>query len=515
MRVGAETAITIRLIALLSGASISSANILTDIPKSNPLNIDWDPAPAPEDGPPLSRGASRDPSLLPAQIGGIIGAYLFSVCTVGIALILIGRKLRVAIQSSPKVLDIEMVEPRAQITHPFDPTPVSPSKGPRNFSWPSPEKTDRNPYVFPSIVKEISPVDDKNPYVDHRIVQADREMQQRDLEDLYAHVMEQDAAKAAGVSPKEMPPPPQLQTTGLVPMVAPQRQDSQPRRIEKQRPSQITISEEPQSPKPQSRTSSIISSLKSPRKKGLRSLRISSPIPTPVSATFPQSAASDEEPLSPRYHTPPPPPPVPKDQAPFTHTRTPSHGSPVSPERSIAEQTYPYSHSNRSYHRANPSQTSVQSSRGDPSSATSQTPLFSNFHNQSRPDVQTTSPSSRKPQPIITSNSPPPSNNSSVRALPLRQFEPALNSPSFSMMTRRTVLETTQEQGRGPNTGGLNTPWSAGAVPYSPYQPFTPIMPITPRLVTKEERKAKKKAQGRTPAMELIKSDDELWDSGY
>jgi len=40
-------------------------------------------------------------------------------------------------------------------------------------------------------------------------------------------------------------------------------------------------------------------------------------------------------------------------------------------------------------------------------------------------------------------------------------------------------------------------------------------MPITPRLVTKEERKAKKKAQGRTPAMELIKSDDELWDSGY
>ena len=76
-------------------------------------------------------------------------------------------------------------------------------------------------------------------------------------------------------------------------------------------------------------------------------------------------------------------------------------------------------------------------------------------------------------------------------------------------------MERTQEQGRGPNTDGLDTPWSAGAVPYSPYQPFTPIMPITPRLVTKEERKAKKKAQGRTPAMELIKSDDELWDSGY
>ncbi len=515
MLVGAETAIIIRLILLLSGASISSANILTHIPKSNPLNIDWDPAPAPEDGPPLSRGASRDLSLLPAQIGGIIGAYLFSVCTVGIALILIGRKLRVAIQSSPKVLDIEMVEPRAQITHPFDPSPVSPSKVPRNFSWPSPEKTDRNPYIFPSIVKEISPVDDKNPHVDHRIVQADREMLQRDLEDLYAHVMKQEDAKAAGVNPKEMPPPPQLQTAGPVPTTAPQQQNSQLRKVEKQRPSEITTSEEPQSPKSQSRTSSIISSLVSPRKKGLRSLRISPPIPTPVSATFPQSATSDEEPVSPRYTTPPPPPPVPKDQAPYTHTRTPSYGSPVSPARSIAEQIYPYNHSNRSYHRANPSQTSVQSSRGDPSSATSQTPLYSNLHNQSRPDIHASSPASRKPQPIITSNSLPPSNNSSVRALPLRQFEPPLNSPSFSTMTRTTVLERTHEQGRGPNTSGLKSPWSAGAVPYSPYQPFTPILPISPRLVTKEERKAKKKKEGRTPALELIKSDDELWDSGY
>jgi hypothetical protein len=64
-------------------------------------------------------------------------------------------------------------------------------------------------------------------------------------------------------------------------------------------------------------------------------------------------------------------------------------------------------------------------------------------------------------------------------------------------------------------TGGLRTPWSAGAVPYSPYQPFTPMMPITPRLVTKEERKAKKKLEARTPVLEMIKGEDELWDSAY
>jgi hypothetical protein len=41
------------------------------------------------------------------------------------------------------------------------------------------------------------------------------------------------------------------------------------------------------------------------------------------------------------------------------------------------------------------------------------------------------------------------------------------------------------------------------------------MMPITPRLVTKEDRKKMKKMGGRSPAMELVRSDDELWDSGY
>jgi hypothetical protein len=89
-------------------------------------------------------------------------------------------------------------------------------------------------------------------------------------------------------------------------------------------------------------------------------------------------------------------------------------------------------------------------------------------------------------------------------------------SPSFAPSTKTTVLERNSPVGgAGPQTGGLRTPWSAGAVPYSPYQPFTPIMPITPRLVTKEERKMMKKREGRTPVLEMIKSEDELWDSAY
>jgi hypothetical protein len=41
------------------------------------------------------------------------------------------------------------------------------------------------------------------------------------------------------------------------------------------------------------------------------------------------------------------------------------------------------------------------------------------------------------------------------------------------------------------------------------------MIPITPRLVTKEDRKKMKKMQGRAPALEMVASDDELWDSGY
>lgn len=508
------------LLLLFSWMSKSSANVLTDIPKSNPLNIDWDPAPSPEDGPPLSAGALRDKSLLPAEIGGILGAYIFVVILVGIALVVVGRKLRLSTQRAAKALDIEMVDPKVFAN--IDTSPISPGghpTSPRNFSWPSPvspEKDSKNPYVFPSTGKSPTTPPGTDPYVDARVVEADQEMMQRDLEDLYAHVMEQEELKRAGADVKELPPPPQLQRAP-VPAEAPQRQASPSKKSLKDRPSNLTLDEPKQ--KSHSRTSSIISSLKSPRRKGIKGIRISSPIPTPVSGTFPGNA-SDEEPLTPRYYNPPPPPPVPTDQAPYTHARNRSSGG------SIASELSPHIDSRiDARHRPNLSQTSMMSayrvdpgsavsSKDDPNSATSatsQTPLFSErkVHAISPPPLQF---ASQNPYAQHQTSA-----QSSTRALPLRQFEPALTSPSFvSTSTKTTVLERTAPVGgHGPQTGGLRTPWSAGAVPYSPYMPFTPVMPITPRLVTKEERKAKKRAQGRTPVLEMIKGEDELWDSGY
>lgn len=264
-----------------------------------------------------------------------------------------------------------------------------------------------------------------------------------------------------------------------------------------------------------SRTSSIMSALKSPRKKSVKSMDISSPLQTPSSSTFPKHThtGSDQESLVPRYYNPPPPPAVPTDQVPYTHSRDNSNVTAGSPTRSIAEQLS-YSQPQSQRHRPQASQASVQShNRGDLSarsqeSTNSQTPLYSP---RTPPQTQSQAVASH-PKPF-TSN--PPSNNASTRTLPFRAFDPPLASPSFaSQTTKTTVLERTAPV-NGLQTGGLKTPWSAGAVPYSPYQPFSPITPITPRLVTKKDRKAMKKAEGRAPVTELIKSEDEIWDSGY
>lgn len=508
MYIGSKAAIKTQVIGHL--IFLSTANILYDIPKNNPLNIHWDPAPAPEDGPPLSAGASRDKSLIPAQVGAIVGSYLFFVCTVVVLLVVLGRRLRRRIQTSSRALDIEMVETAFPKTTPLPTKPVSPgSQGEqRHYTWSPPANDTKNPYIIPSLTASpTTPSGIENPCVDTRIVEADRDMLQRDLEDIYAHVMEQEEAKANGVNVKEMPLPPQLQEIGPVPTSPPARHSFlSSKRSGKSRPTTLDF-DEAKSHRTHSRTSSLISSLKSPlrspKRKSIRDMQISSPIATPGSAI-----ASDGGPLSPRYYTPPPPPPVPQDQVPLTHSRNTSSAS---QSRPAAEQLWSYRHSPSfgPRHGRSPSQASVHtqgssrrhSRNNDPGSAvsaTSTTPLF------------------LPPAPAHHNQSPgtASSSNPSPRPLPFRSFEPALQSPSLVPATKTTVLERNTPL-NGPHTGGLRTPWTAGAVPYSPYQPYSPVMIITPRLVTKEELKAKKKAESRAPVLEMIKGDDEIWDSGY
>jgi len=472
---GASQAIPALLLVLVRSTTCVAGSIIKT--RKHPLNIDWDPAPSPEDGPPLSASALRDKAYLPAEIGGIVGAYAFIVILILLALFFVGRPLRKAKEQAAKPKDVEMLD-GASTNRAFFPSPISPTLSAtagKNFSWPSPEKTDRNPYIFPS--QNCSPVSPgSNPAVDSRIVEADREVLQQGLEDLYAHVMEQEEAKAAGLNIADMPVPIPL------PSASPRgRSTTSSKRLEKIKPTNLSAPT-----KAHSRTSSIISSIKSPKKKGIRGMRISSPIATPLSATFPANYASDEEPLRSRYYQPPPPPPVPKDQVPYQqHSRnnssvnTSNNPSPVSPTRSIAE---------------NLASVSMGPPPNNRSIATSRPP------NLMIPGISTNNPT------------PNASASNSTRQLPFRAFDPppGLSSPSFSYSTKTTVLERTT-----PLSPGLKTPWSAGAVPYSPYQPFTPLMPVTPRLVTREDRRAMKKMEPKSPVMEMVKAEDDLWHSGY
>jgi hypothetical protein len=516
-------------------------------PRSNPLGLDYSPAPPPDKGPALSAHASRNKDLLPAQIGGIVGAYLLSLCIVGTVLLILGRRLRRQVELEAKSLEVELVSSISQGVYAGStgPTPVSPSNL-RNYSWPSPDRKQAiyefppagnpdpaafvfpprqdieaaAPYVYPTHNSIYS--HQSNPSIDTKVVEADREMLARDLEDIYAHVMEQEEAKAAGVDVRSMPPPkiPNAQP----PASAPQSKNS------KHKPADISINDDSKSTKTHSRASSILSSFtsprspKSPRKKGIRGMRISSPIATPNSGAF---SHSDEEPLTPRNYVYRAPPPVPKNQG--TYAQSQSYEG-ESPTRSIADTLSTVTPTSPQLPNSTQSSKSPlpalntrnlnlslrsEKNSASPRSATTTATQSQPPHSKANPkslDLQSQSPISQSSTLHTTTTNP------TTRTLPFRQqFQSTpLASPSFSQ-TKTTILERLPPSHRnGPQTAGLRTPFSGGAVPYSPYQPFTPMVPITPRLVTKEDRKRMKRMQGpKTPVVELVSDAEDVWDSGY
>jgi hypothetical protein len=488
---------------------------------NNPLNIDWDPAPAPEDGPPLSYWALRDPAYLPAQIGGIVGSYALSLVLVAALLLILSKNRREALQNGDDEVDFADLKPKPKLT--FDKPVTSPRSIPRspvrNFSYPgSPDKTDVHSYVVPSPTSTLTaPGVDFS--VDQRVVAADRDMAQQQLEEMYKYVMEQEEAKANGIT-LEGPPAP-LANQQLPPTAA--DKTATLTKKEKNKPAQLNLSGQADKEKSHSRASSILSALRSPRKRGIKGISISSPIMTPMSGTFPQPEAREMNTIPPRQYAPPPPPPVPTNQVPFGAVRNHGNMTPVSPEyspestQSIDERMASRPGS-QGGHSRNPSHAPTID---DPISAAtdgSQTPLIG-LPTSPKPGVnrfpslplspKPSLPSSPKPDATFTfSRSNVPSAVRTGGALPLRAYEPALTSPSTSsQQTKQTVFER-----MGPlSPMSARTPYTGTAVPYSPYQPFTPCVPITPSLVTKADRKRMRKLEPKTPTLEMVRSDEDVW----
>ncbi|KAB5566629.1 hypothetical protein GE09DRAFT_742490 [Coniochaeta sp. 2T2.1] len=552
---------------------------------SNPLNIDWDPAPAPEDGPPASAGAIRDPAYLPIQIGGIVGSYAVSLVLVAIGLLALAKTRRAHLRAGEAVESGELELPTFQFEvagfkseeeyfaaiqqyqeqqefaqhqeqlfgeehaaqqaypqrtlHPSVPYPLQTPKSPyKNFSRPdlspnSPVKAEYNkdnPFIVPSPASTlIAPGYDLS--VDQSVISADREMAQQQLEDMYKHVMEQEEAKLQGRAYQgPILPSPQISKPGTP------ASSSGTLKKEKNRPQGLNLDRDEKS---QSRGSSILSSiLKSPRKKSVKAVTISSPIMTPMSGTFPRYGEGEEmNAIPPRQYAPVPPPPVPTDRNPyFQHRNTGNSNMPLTPEMSPTSMTsidgrldaVIARQPNQPSHRRDDS----AMTEGDPVSAssdksttqliglpTSPKPGVNRFPSlpaSPRPGQQSfprdlTLPASPKPgqtfqrEPGQSSfqRANPPAAIRMGGALPLRAYEPSLASPRLGQQTVFTRA--------GPLSPGLGTPYTGAAVPYSPYQPFSPVIPMTPSLVTKEDRKRMRRLEPKTPTVEMVMSSDDIW----
>ncbi|KAI1399544.1 hypothetical protein F4819DRAFT_411825 [Hypoxylon fuscum] len=498
---------SLQLVLLLLSSTFSpfcSASVIQDLHSNY-----FDPAPAPEDGPPFSVGALRNTAYLPAQIGGIVGSYAFSLVVVAAVLLILAKKRREHIDAGEDDLNGQI---QYQLAFP-PPIPaggpqygLDPPKSPiKNFSYPtSPTPisaiSPTSPYIVPSL--HSTSTLGVNPLVDPRVVAADREMAQQQLEEMYKLVMEQEAAKEAGVV-LDQPPVPLAQQQ-------PPKQGILKRG--KNKPASLDLAGQE---KPQSRASSILSAFKSPRKKNVKGISISSPIMTPMSGTFPRHEEEEMSAIPPRHYAPASPPPVPTSQAPYPRASR-QHGSvaPITPPDISPESTQSiderlgHMRGNSQYTEPDPvsaiSDRSTAPLVGLPSSPKPGVNRFPSLPASPKPGA--TFPSSPRPEQQSFSRPNAPSAVRTGGTLPLRAYEPALSSPST-----QTTKQTTFERTTPLSPSGLRTPWTGAPVPYTPYQPFSPVVPITPSLVTKADRKRMKQLQPKTPTMAMVMSDDEMW----
>jgi hypothetical protein len=322
--------------------------------------------------------------------------------------------------------------------------------------------------------------------------------------------------------------------------------------MRRNKPSNLNLSRDE---KAQSRSSSILSFLKSPRKsKAPQGLTISSPMMTPMTATFPPQEEREMHNMPPRQYAPVPPPPIPSDVLPFrrkTNDNLPTpEMSPISTQSIDAALARPPTRESKAAsrrerereretrddkgpsHSRDASATTGNSDGdddgdGEPVSAvseksTSSTSGLVGLPTSPKPGVNRfpsldSLPASPKPGQSFATNKPTPLQVGALRpggALPLRAYEPSLASPTAQTAhngsTKQTVFTRAAPMSPGMQTG-MRTPWTGAPVPYTPYQPFSPVVPITPSLVTRADRKRMRRFEPKTPTVEMVRSSDDLW----
>ncbi|KKA29884.1 hypothetical protein TD95_003444 [Thielaviopsis punctulata] len=529
---------------------------------------------------------NTDKDLLPAQIGGIVGSYAISLVLVASVLLALTKRRRerlAAFDEPEDYLDNPFTKyyeqqfgerypapfpeffPLTPRNHPGNPVILSlRTQGlglapPSQFDSPQSSYASHTPQTPSAVTSQTyvqpwgSPVSSKQTLgvdlaVDQSVVAADKEMANKQLEEMYSHVFEHEDAMRRGVAPPPLPVQYASLQTSLS-HVASSDLKSQASMKSRSKPGALDLSEATQSVEKQSKTSRFIQLL-SPRssKKVPKGLSISSPILTPQSATFPREM-HDSSNIPYRAYAPTAPPPVPaipsahlpvrpandlplraateqvETAGASTNPPTPDL-SPVS-QQSIDERlgnmgkaVSPVESANGDIPAsmtttAEPTSTSSHAAPiGLPSSPRSPTGSFPALPASPRankfPQATANSSALSLPQsPRANTSFSRPNAPSAVRTdglLPLRSYQNAVNTPrTIAQTTKQTTFERTAPF----SPLGARTPGTS--VPYSPYQPTSPLYPVTPSLVTKEDRKRMKRFAPKTPITEMAQSTDEIW----
>ncbi|RDA93922.1 hypothetical protein CP533_4543 [Ophiocordyceps camponoti-saundersi (nom. inval.)] len=375
---------------------------------------------------------------LPVAIGAIFAAYGISLVFVAVTLLALASKRRQHLTAEfPPTINYAPY-------HNF-PSPTRCTAVP-NFSYPSPVRQDFGPPI--QAASPVARIDYADDYDDDDNI----EMAQQQLEDMYKHAMEHEAARIEG---QDFVPSPSAKSP---------------------RPSHLSLDQ-----KPKSKTQGFLDAIRTPRKKNIKGINISSPIMSPHPSPYPAQYSRPLSPVSPSSYG-------------SSADSQPSHRSPP-----------------RTGRHQSPPLTPEISPRTIPSIDEHLNAYLNSPDRRSPPKVGL--PRSPKPGAGFPRMAPVPTLGTVRRPsavnegglLPLRAYDPGKLGASSST-TIQTVLE--RKEPEGPMSG--RSPLSA-TVPYSPYQPYTPCMPITPSLVTKEDRKRMKKMMPKTPTTEMVKRTEDVW----
>jgi len=524
---GKQVYLSYTALVLLSLTTYTTADLWS-------VDIDLSPAPSPEDGPPFSAHASRDKSLLPFQIVGIVGSYLGSVLIIVTLLLTVGRsRRRIALDRAAEARCTEMVKP---MNRAFDPSPISPVS---SRSWYSPrklkpKKSSGGSMRSGGMSSPISPTGASVISFDAAVVEADKQKRQEEMERLYAAVMAQDERRSQqqATSPP-LPPPPPIPSGS-----PPEYSRKKPPRLITNAPNlkhlQPTSGQYPASPSSPSTPKSPIRAIYPPD--GFTP-------PMPSGPTSPLRAAYPPSTMSPVYQ------PY-QDSLYINRGRSASDGSqrssrkfrkslknikissPVIDDNSDGARTplSPRFYANPGIPPDPPTARTVDTTDSQAYPPTTpgtgrswrygdeipkevpQEEQFDEIRSLPQPNPQRNTPRIYQPPAAAAAASSSPRTTGLSAPLPFRQTDNHAPAPA-----KTTFLETKPRNQF--LSAAMGTPRTGLATPYSPYMPFTPLTPVTPRLASKIERKQRMREErairGAIVEEDAVKEEGDLWGSGY